>query len=55
MPPVNIFDDYSPWTDSTKTFSQLDRIACLFDVILQNKSSQKYNKYFYIFSAYTCV
>ena len=41
---VNTFVDYSPWTDSRKTVSQLDGIACLFIVILHRKYSQKYNK-----------
>ena len=44
MLPVNTFVDYSPWTDSIETISQLDGIACLFIVILQRKYSQKYNK-----------
>lgn len=33
MPPVNIFDDYSPLADCTESISQLNRIACLFVVI----------------------
>lgn len=46
MLPVNTFVDYSPWTDSIETISQLDGIACLFIVILHRKYSQKYNKLF---------
>lgn len=26
MPPVNSFDDFSPWADSTETISRLDTI-----------------------------
>lgn len=27
--------EYSPWADNTKTISLLDRVACLFVIILQ--------------------
>ena len=37
MLPVSTFVDYSPWTDSIETISQLDGIACLFIVILHRK------------------
>ena len=47
MSPVNSFDDYSPWADSTETISRLDRIACLFIVILHRKYSQRCNKVIY--------
>lgn len=34
------FDDYSPWADSKKSISRLDRIACLSVVILHRKYLQ---------------
>lgn len=47
MPPVKSFNEFSPWADSPETISQLDRITCLFDVILHRKYSQGYNKPIY--------
>lgn len=43
MPQVISFDDYSPREDNTGTISQLDRIACLFVVILHRKYLQRYD------------
>lgn len=37
MPPVNSFDDYLLWADSTETISRIDRIASLFVLILHRK------------------
>lgn len=34
MLPVNSFDNYSLWADSTETISRSDRIECLFIAIL---------------------
>lgn len=45
MPPANSFDDYSPWIDSTKTISRVDRITCLLNVILHGNNTEKYNKH----------
>lgn len=50
MPLMNNLDDYTPWADSMETISWLDRIACLFIVILYRKYSQRYNKYFFAIS-----
>lgn len=35
MLPVNSVDDYSPWAYSTEIISRLNKIACLFVVILK--------------------
>lgn len=44
MPPMNGFDDYSPWTDGTVTILRLDKVACKFVVSLHGKYTQRYNK-----------
>lgn len=44
MPPVNCFNDYSPWADGTVTILRSDKVACTFVVILHGKYKQRYNK-----------
>lgn len=39
MPPVTSFYDKSPLADSTATILRLDRLKCLFFVILRRKKS----------------
>lgn len=37
---VNSFEHYSPWADSTGAISRLNRIACLFVVILMYEKTE---------------
>lgn len=52
---VNSFDHYSSWADSTGAISRLNRIACLFVVILHRKYSQRHNKEFFYFRLNCCA